>query len=253
MSDETTTNAIVLDELGTLALAKYNETVETYNAQAVKVAAVDTLENFTAQFLGSAPELAEENAHIEELEQQLETWLGKRLVKATPLITPAYKQALDSTGVDMDKLNDLKKKITVTAKYLTGMFGDDVIKDSPKVETLNLKKDGNTGGTVTTGTSGGRRIHGFDVYVDGQLTGVTNAEGKIKSSFTSAARVLKCETTELQRAFFEEAASEDYKDSSFPSVVEFNFKDHVVKCVKVGDSDDTKPDDTKNDNKTNQE
>lgn len=225
-------SAIALDELGQLALAKYNADVTAYNEQIAKIKAVSSIDEFTAQFLATAPELAEENAKIEKLEAALEDLLGKRLVKATPLITPAYEEAVKGTGVDTTALDELKKKVSLTARYITSVYGDEALADSPKVEKI---KGGSTG---TNAGAGGRRIRGFDVYVDGVLAGTKNAEGVVKSSFAAGAKAVKCETSDLQRAFFEAAGSEDYKDDEFPSVVEFAFNEHKVRAVKVGDSSD---------------
>ena len=84
---------------------------------------------------------------------------------------------------------------------------------------------------------GGRRIRGFEVYIDGKLSAIKNKDGVLKSTFSCAAKELEVDTVDLQRAFFEAAGSEDVKGDSFPDVVTFEFKDHNIKVAKVDESD----------------
>jgi hypothetical protein len=223
---------MTLDDFGKMALQKYADDVDQYNILVNKTKAVESRDKFQESFMETSPDLAEFNENIEKLNSALETLLSQRLIAAQPLIEPAYQAALSGVGVDPESLKELKKKIAAAAKYMTIVYGEESLKDAPKPEAMKVA------GT-TSGTSGGRRIRGFDVYVDGELAGQKNAQGIIKSTFTYAAKVLEVETTDLQRAFFEEAKSEDIKADDFPSMVAFELNGHNVKVMKVDDSEDS--------------
>lgn len=228
--------ALVLDDFGKLALQKYLEVLAHYNEQVLRSKSVDSKEDFAEHFMQNAPELAEFNEKIEKIENLLEQTLSERLIAATPLIEPAYEAAVASAGVNPEALKQERSTVTATAKYLTSMYGDEILADTPKIETLRGSGGGGGGG-------GGRRIRGFDVYIDGVLAYNTNKDGEKKSTFSAAAKELEVDTTVLQRAFFDAAGSEDVKSDSFPSVVEFEFEDksgevHNIRAAKVDDSGD---------------
>jgi hypothetical protein len=228
-----------LDDFGQLALAKYNDTLTDYNGKVKAAKSVSSVEEFTETFMETAPELAEINAQIEKISQAMEAALAKRLSVATPLITPAYEAAVKGSGVDLVALDEQLKLLRTTAKYLTAVYGDDVLEGTEKIEGRG-KSGGNSG-------TGGRRIRGFEIYIDGKLSAVktkefTDKDGVVhpsvlKSTFSCAAKELEVDTVELQRAFFEAAGSENVKDESFPDVVEFQFKDHNIRAAKVDEDE----------------
>jgi hypothetical protein len=226
--------AQVLDDFGKLALAKYVDSVNQYNVEVEKAKSVSSIEDFRETWIETDPQFAEVNEKIEKLESMLETLKGQRTVAAEPLLTEAYKAAVESAGVNITAMDELKKLIDSTRKYIVNVYGPETLEDTPKVEGRK-----GSGGTSATG---GRRIRGFDVYVNGELAGAKNSKGEFKSTFTAAAKVLGVDTTDLQRAFFAEANNDDIKDSNFPTVVEFTFgegeKAAVVRAVKVDDSED---------------
>lgn len=226
--------AIQLDDFGKLALDRYVATVKSYNEQVVLAKSVESKESFAETFMENAPELAEINAKIEKLESALESLLADRLIQATPLIEPAYEEAVKGAGVNPEALKQQLATVRATAKYLTSMYGDEVLAETPKVEGFRASSGGGSG-------TGGRRIRGVEVYIDGVLAGTKNKEGVVKSTFSAAAKVLEVETTALQRAFFAEAGKEDVKADDFPTVTDFTFADakgveHTVRVVKVDDS-----------------
>lgn len=220
-----------LDDFGQLAKQKYVDTLKDYNSKVEQAKSVSSIDEFSATFMESAPELADDNAKIEKVKDMLEQLLAARLVKATPLIQPAYEAAVANSGVDVTALDEQLKLLRTTAKYLTAVYGDEVLADTEKIASR-----GKSGGSGSG--AGGRRIRGFDVYIDGKLSAIKNAKGELKSTFSAAAKELEVETVDLQRAFFAEAGSEDVKDEAFPTSVEFEFKEHNIRVVKVDDSSD---------------
>jgi hypothetical protein len=226
---------IALDDFGKIALERYSSLLSDYNSQVALAKSVDSRDSFAESFMANAPDLADINEKIERLEAALEDLLSKRLIAATPLIEPAYEAAVKGAGVDPEALKQQLATVRATAKYLTTMYGDEVLADTPKIETLRTSGGG--------GSTGGRRIRGVEIYIDGVLSGTKNKDGVFKSTFSSAAKQLGVETVDLQRAFFAEAGQEDVKSESFPTIVEFGFVsedgEHVVRVVKVDDSSPT--------------
>lgn len=222
----------VLDDFGKLAKQKYVDTVEAYNAQVVAAKSVSSKEEFEQSWYATDPMFAEEREKIEKLESALESVKAAMLLKGTPNLEAAYTAAVAASGVDLTALDEQLKLIRTTAKYITSIYGDEALEDTPEVER-RAKSGGSTGGTT-----GGRRIRGFDIYIDGVLAAMKNAKGEVKSTFSVAAKELGVETTALQRAFFEAAGSEDVRADNFPTVVEFEFNDKNIRAVKVDDSDE---------------
>lgn len=222
-----------LDDFGKVALDKYTTIVASYNADVKKAKAVDSIDEFSENFMETDDSVAEVNAKIEKLESAVEDLKSQRLSIATPLIGPAYEAAVAGAGVDVTAMDEQLKLIRTTAKYLTAVYGDEVLKDTDKVESR--KSSG--GGTGT----GGRRIRGFDIYIDGKFSFKENKDGVKKSTFSIAASDLGVETTELQRAFFDAAGMEDTKNDEFPALVEFTFQDHSIRVAKeqADESDDS--------------
>jgi hypothetical protein len=223
---------IQLDDFGTIALERYNALVSEYNALVKAAKGVESKEEFEKQFMTEAPELAEFNAKIEKLESALETLMAQRLAAATPLIEPAYQAAVANSGVDIPALDAKLKDVKATKKYLEQVYGPEATEGTEKVESR-----GKVGG-ASTGSSGGRRIRGVEVYVDGKLASMENKEGKVVSNFSIAAKVVGVETVALQRAFFDAAGSEDVRSDEFPAIVDFELNDHKVRGVKLDDSAD---------------
>jgi hypothetical protein len=226
--------AIELDDFGKMAYDRYVATVDQYNEAVSKGEAVASREKFEEMFLDTAPELAEETDMINRLKEKLHDVETERSIKAQPLITPAYEKALSEVGVDPEAIKELKKKLTAATRFLTIEYGEEVLADAPKAKQVRA--------LGSTGTTGTRRIHGFDVYIDGKLSGSKNKDGVFMSNFASGARDLGIETIELQRAFFEKAGREDYKAEDFPAMVDFSIGDKAVRVTKVDDSADDEAD-----------
>lgn len=138
-----------LDDFGKLALERYSMTVEQYNSLVGKTKKVENREKFAEAFMAEAEELAEFNEKIERLESALEDVLGQRLIAATPLIEPAYQEALANVGVDPEQIKELRKQIAASSKYLTSIYGDEALEGAPKPDAVRVGGNANTG-------SGGR-------------------------------------------------------------------------------------------------
>ncbi len=223
---------IPLDDFGKLAVSRYEAAVAEYNKEVSKLKSVESIEDFTQSFAETWEGVADLNANIEKLNQALEALLAERIAKITPVVVEEYKKAVESTGVNTTALDEQLKFIRSTMKYLSGIYQAEDLESLPKPEARS--KGGNTAGN--SGATGGKRIRGFDVRVNGVLAQMKNAQGVMKSTFTAAAKVIGCQVSELQEAFFSAAGMEDTSNDEFPALVEFQYKDHNVRVSKVGDS-----------------
>lgn len=216
-----------IDEIGALIVQKHADEVENYNNLVQKSKAVDSFDDFREHFVSTNPQFKDFNDQIEKLESQLESLKIRRLAQAEPLVDAAYKAALADTGVDLTALDEMLKKINSTKRYLTQVYGEEALENIPPVEKRKSSSAGSNSG------EGGRRIRGFNVYVDGVLAGAKNKDGVFKSTFSAASKMVGVETGDLQSAFFEAADSTDPSNENFPNLVEFNINDHAVKAERT--------------------
>lgn len=219
-----------LDDFGKLALERYNVLVDQYNTMVGKTKKVESKDKFIEVFMQEDERFANFNNEIERLESEVESLKSRRLVAATPLVEPAYQEALANVGVDPEAVKDLRKSLTAAARFLIVTYGETVLDGTTKPEAVR------TGGSAT-GT-GGRRIRGFDWYVDGEKATIKNKDGIPKSTATAAAKVLDVPVPELQEAWLKEAGSEDWKNEAFPTLIDFEYAGKNVRVVKSDDSDE---------------
>lgn len=155
------------------------------------------------------------NAELEKVETSL-----REYVKAQAEKILADKKDTDTSGLDSER-KDLAAKISQGVNYLAGETGvDKKALPLPKVATLRGMSSGEGSG------SGGRRLRGFTVSVDGK-----DALLGGKSSFSAAAKVLNTDTPTLQASYFKAAGTEDAE--KFPARVEFTFDGHAVVAYRV--------------------
>lgn len=80
--------------------------------------------------------------------------------------------------------------------------------------------------------SGGRKLRGFTVTVDGTVALLSNNDGKKVSSFSAGAKQLGIPTADLQRAYMTAAGTEDaekFPESQELTVTGADGKEHAVK------------------------
>lgn len=104
----------------------------------------------------------------------------------------------------------------------------------PGAETLLpdiARKSGSTSSGSGKG-SGGRKLRGFTVTVDGTVALLSNNDGKKVSSFSAGAKTLGIPTADLQRAYMVAAGTEDaekFPESQELTVTGADGKEHAVK------------------------
>lgn len=93
---------------------------------------------------------------------------------------------------------------------------------------------GSSGGGTGKG-SGGRKLRGFTVTVDGNVALLSNADGKKVSSFSAGAKQLGIPTADLQRAYMTAAGTEDaekFPASQDLTVTGADGKEHAVNITR---------------------
>lgn len=112
--------------------------------------------------------------------------------------------------------------------------------ENPQAANLVPAVKGIKSGSTSTGDgrgSGGKKLRGFTVAVNGETATLPNSEGKQTSSFAAGAKVLGIPTAELQRAFFAalDANDDNYQEkiAALTSPVEMTVKNKASEDQKV--------------------
>jgi len=139
-------------------------------------------------------------------------------------VKPIVDEAITSASGDVNEIEEKIKETDKTLKaglaYYKNVYGDEAASFFSKQERLK--------GTQLRSGSGGRRIRGFD------LTVTIDGEDRTFENFSTAAKHIGVDTTELQRAFFEKAGTEDA--AKLPDSVKF-----VINYTEVDDDKNETP------------
>jgi len=230
MTAETSAQTIPLDEFGKMALDRYVDSVNTYNGLVAKIKAAsgspeDVLNAVKVD--GSIPEIEKVNVAIEKHKAALLKLEAELDVIAKPIADARLADGSKDVEAETAEADVLHKTIRSARNYLTDSYGDAVLEGTPDIARRTNRS--------TTGT-GGKRIRGFDVYVDGALATMRDAKNVERSNFAAAAKVAGVATVDLQKAFYVAAGSEEKKD--WPDRVEYSVTDkegnaHEVVAVRL--------------------
>lgn len=230
-----------VDEFGRGVVARLLAQVNEYNAKAAQVKAASgdpqgLLDSLRESYTDD-PQVAKITAAIEDLDEKREQLWKRRDELLKPVVEARIAEAKSGLGNSETEAANLLKVITQGKKYLSGLYGDDVLEAFPRLVSAKAS----AGGGGTDGRSG-QRIRGFDVFIDGtKATQTTKKDGKdvVSSNLAVAAKVIGVQTEDLREKFLAAAGSKDAK--SAPDVVEFQIstgegderKVHDVRCVRV--------------------
>lgn len=237
MTAESSATPIELDEFGKMALERYTGSVSTYNGLVAKIKAAsgspeDVLAAVKAD--GSIPEVEKVNVAIEKHKAallKLETELD---VIAKPIADARLADGSKDVEAETAEADVLHKTIRSARNYLVDSYGEAVLEGTPDIARRTNR---------STGGTGGKRIRGFDVYVDETLATMRDAKNVERSNFAAAAKAAGVPTVDLQKAFYVAAGSED-KDA-WPNRVEYTVTDkegdeHKIVAVRLTE-DETPP------------
>lgn len=237
MTAESSTQTMTLDEFGKMALDRYNATVEEYNSLVTVIkAASGTYEDILnavkadesdSQVAKFAQAIEKHEAALQKLNAELDAY-------ARPIADERSKAGSQNVEEETAKADVLHKTIRTARNYLTESYGEGVLEGTPDVMRRTNR---------ASGGSGGKRIRGFDVYVDEKLATMKDAKNVERSNFAAAAKAAGVETVALQKAFYEAAGSEN-KDE-WPNRVEYSVTDkdgnaHAIVAVRLTE-DETPP------------
>lgn len=235
MSDTATSAAVVLDDFGQQAKDRLKTLIESRNEKAGVIAAA----NGDAQGLLEAlrtssddPKVTALTKKIEDLKDQALKLESERDDILKPIVEAMKSDAATKVEPFMAEVDEFDKQIRAASNYLKSMYGAEAVADLPNLVSRK--------GRETGGANGGRRVKGFDVYVDGVLATLRDAKGVERSNLAAAAKVIGVTTQDIQKGFFEAQGtneSKEYKDS-VEFVVTHEDTNYTVKCVR-GKDDDT--------------
>lgn len=227
-----------LDDFGTQFVARTSGQIERANVLAAEIKAnstdVNEISSGVHESLKSAtlPEGLKDPRITAKVLEEYDA-IVKREVELDMLfraVAKAFAEKKASENQDTEKLTALTtehemltKKIRQSRNLLATEF--------PGAETLLPNLAGTKSGSSGTGRgSGGRKMRGFTVSVDGKVAMLND-----KSSFAAAATVLGIPTPELQSAYFAAVKTDDV--DKLPASAEFKVqgkdeKEHTVKADK---------------------
>lgn len=234
-----------LDEFGQMALTNLKQVIDKYNglASRVKAATGDPgalLDNLRETYTEDET-VNKIRAAIEELDNKREALFTRRDEILKPVVEAKVAEAKEGLGGAEEEANDLLKTVRAGLKYISDLYDERHLKDLPPLVGKAKSTGGGQGGS-------GRRIRGFDVYVDGTLSQMRDGKGEKRSNLATAAKEIGVDTEVLRDAFFRAAGTED--SAKYPATVEFTVsvdekgEDGAVKqvtksirCVKVNEGE----------------
>jgi hypothetical protein len=234
MSETTSAPAVTLDDFGQQAYDRVETLIGTRNEKAGVIAAANGDAQALLEALRSSsddPQVTAINAKLEELNSQVLALESKRDEILTPIVE---KTKADSAGLVEPltaEVDEMDKQIKAATNYLKSMYGAEAVASLP---SLTSRK-----GRETGAGNGGRRVKGYDVYVDGTLATLRDAKGVDRSNLAAAAKVIGVDTKAIQDGFFTAQGtqeSKDYKDQ-VEFVVSHEDKNYTVRCVRGVDEE----------------
>ena len=234
MTETASAPAVILDDFGQQAYDKVKSLIEKRNEKAGTIAAASGDAQALLESLrvtSNDPNVVTINAKLEELNGQVLALEAKRDEILKPQVEKIKTDAASHVEPLTAEVDEMDKQIKAATNYLKSMYGAEATASLP---TLASRK-----GRETGGSNGGRRVKGYDVYVDGTIATLRDAKGVDRSNLAAAAKVIGVDTKAIQEGFFTAQGTTDSK--SYKDEVEFvvthDGKDFTVRCVRGKDED----------------
>lgn len=234
MTETASAPAVVLDDFGKQAKDRLVTLITGRNEKAGIIAAA----NGDAQGLLEAlressdnPKVVALNKKIEEAKSLALKLEGERDEILKPIVEETKANAASKVEPLTAEVDELDKQIRAASNYLKSMYGAEAVSDLPALVSRK--------GRETGGANGGRRVKGFDVYVDGTLATIRDAKGVERSNLAAAAKAIGVDTQTIQKGFFEAQGtqeSKEYKDT-VEFVVNHEDKAYTVRAVRGKDDE----------------
>lgn len=222
---EVETPELALDEFGELARTRLKGAITELNAVNLQIKSAQgtpeeldkALEQTYTDNGGPYDVLSEKATKLDKALDQVVTEM--RSLRAAK-VAEMQSDATANVQPLLDKQATLTKTVKSGKDYLVGLYGEESIAKLPDVV-----KSRKSSGSAASGT-GGKRIRGFDFYVNGQLAELADGQGNKKSSSSAVAKVIKADTKVCQEAFWSAQGTQNAAD----------FKDEVSYSMTVGDT-----------------
>jgi hypothetical protein len=132
-------------------------------------------------------------------------------------VAKVQEQGAGSAEAVAAELDEIKIRVSPLIDYLAGRA-----KVKPDELGLKLARRANrSGGVRKAGTTGGRKVRGYNVSVNGKLATLPNGSGQ-SSNMAAAAKVIGVETSVIQQKFWNECPQgKDTPVESFPETEAF--------------------------------
>lgn len=217
---------MALDEFGQSLKERLVASIEERNTVVARLKAAEGDESTLLETLRETsdnPDVVKINAAIEDLDNKREALFQRRDEILRPIVEQTLSGTSETVEADTAKADAADKAIRSGMNYLKETYGEDAVSDLPDlISRKNRSKSG--------GGEGGKRIRGFDIWVNGKLATSRDAQGVERSNFSAAAKAVGVDTRILQDAFWEAQGTQDSKQ----------FKDRVEFNVTVGEGDAAK-------------
>lgn len=214
-----------LDEFAQLAKQKLHASIDERNAfvatlkasQGDKAGLIETL-------AVNPPSDNEEAVAACDEVTRLDIALNEAIKTRNALLEPIADEMLAAGKEQVDelttKVGELDKTIKAGLKYFEDLYGPEVLTDLPERVTLR------GGSKAATGGEGGRRVRGFNVWVDGELATQRDAKGKDRSNLAAGAKKMGISPSDMRDAFWQAQGTQDSAQ----------YQDKVSFTVTVGDN-----------------
>jgi hypothetical protein len=211
-----------LDDFGRMAVDRLVGQVNERNANLDRLNSIGGDRVTRLDSMREALTSGEGDTALVNLQKQIQTLLDK-VGDLTEQRDKALNAQIDAeiatSDVDPKALEEQIKvqdnSIRQGTTYLVGLYGETVKVLLPEVKSRR------GGSRATNGGSGKRRLRGFDVYVNDVICTSPDKDGKQRSSFSAAAKVIGLDSVDPLSEAYREAFGND--PDNFPPTGEFTF------------------------------
>lgn len=131
-------------------------------------------------------------------------------------------------AADTEKSKVLLSKINSVRNYIKSEVGEEALALFPSL----VSKSGSSGGGTGKG-SGGRKLRGFTVTVNGKRAEMKNNNGEVVSSFAAASKDAGVSTDVLQQGYYDAVGTNDAEQFPVGKTVEYVVKNGEGNEVKI--------------------
>lgn len=215
MTETATKPAVVLDDFGKQAVEQASALIAQRNEKVGILQAAQGDPQGLLEALRKSSDNAEVvkiNGQIDKVNDQLLALETKRDEILKPVVEEMRANAASQAETVTAEVDTIDAKVKSARNFIKQMYGE---------AALDLLPDmlGRKNRPSHDGEGGGKRVRGFDVYVDGELATQRDGQGNVRSNFAAAAKLAGVDTVTLQEGFWTAQGTQNSKE--FKERVEF--------------------------------